>query len=122
MSASFMDGVAFESSPVRSTGMAGSAAGSPYRTVRTDLNHTVGMDTFIHGTGAPQEDGRQFFHDLKAAVSADQFRRFTASIKSLNLNQCTKQDTLSVARDLFGTQHPDLYERFQRLIAAAGSS
>mmetsp|Transcript_133607 Transcript_133607/g.231225 ORF Transcript_133607/g.231225 Transcript_133607/m.231225 type:complete len:275 (+) Transcript_133607:55-879(+) len=73
------------------------------------------------GTGAaPPVDGKAFFRAARSRLSHEAFNQFLASIKRLNNQQQTREDTLEEARRLFGPELGDLYNDFETLLNRQG--
>ena len=53
-------------------------------------------------------------------LQQDSFNQFLASIKRLNNQQQSREDTLAEARQLFGAQNEDLYFQFENLLNSQG--
>lgn len=123
------DAMGVDSPAVTSNGFgAASIAGTP-ATVKASLGGAVvplegraGHETFGVSDSPHQEDGKAFFREARSSLPQDQFRRFIDAIKALNNNRATKAETLAIASDIFGPQNRALYQRFERLIAAAHQS
>jgi len=82
-----------------------------------------------HGHGTPGGhqtpgdapiDGKQFFRQARGRMPQESFNQFLASIKRLNNQQQSREDTLNEARQLFGPQNQDLYESFEHLLNTQG--
>lgn len=69
----------------------------------------------IGGAGSPV-DGKQFFRQARSRLSYEAFNAFLASIKRLNNQQATREDTLDEARRIFGSELGDLYKDFENLL------
>jgi len=69
---------------------------------------------------APPADGKAFFRQARSRLAQDSFNQFLASIKRLNNQQQTREDTLAEARQLFGPQNEDLYYAFENLLNTQG--
>jgi hypothetical protein len=67
-----------------------------------------GLDTAV--------DGKQFFRQARAVLSNDAFNTFLTSIKKLNSQQQTRDQTLAEAARIFGPQHANLAQEFERLL------
>lgn len=68
---------------------------------------------------APSEglvDGKQFFRQARMQLSYESFNAFLASIKRLNAQQQTREQTLDEARRVFGEEHVGLYRDFATLL------
>jgi len=72
------------------------------------------------GPGSPQIDGKAFFRAARGKLSSEAFNQFLASIKRLNNQQQTREETLDEARRLFGPEHIDLYGDFENLLNRQG--
>lgn len=69
---------------------------------------------------SPQIDGKAFFRQARSKLSHDAFNQFLASIKRLNNQQQTREETLEEARRLFGAGQQDLYQDFETLLNRQG--
>ncbi|KAI5011421.1 hypothetical protein ZWY2020_013558 [Hordeum vulgare] len=49
-------------------------------------------------------------------LSYEQFGAFLANIKEFNAQKQSREDTLSKAEEIFGTEHKDLYISFQNML------
>lgn len=65
--------------------------------------------------GAPI-DGKAFFRQARGRLSSEAFNQFLSSIKRLNNQQQSREDTLGEARALFGPENNDLYVNFENLL------
>jgi len=72
------------------------------------------------GAGSPSIDGKQFFRQARNRLSFEAFNLFLASIKRLNNQQQSREDTLEEARHLFGSDLQDLYKDFEALLNRHG--
>lgn len=80
-----------------------SAANSPPR------NRTLPART-------PRMDGKEFFRQARSRLSYEQFSSFLATIKELNAQKQTREETLRKADEIFGEDNKDLYLSFQGLL------
>merc|ERR1719326_459049 len=71
--------------------------------------------------GIAPADGKAFFRQARSRLAQESFNQFLASIKRLNNQQQTREDTLAEARQLFGAQNEDLYVAFENLLNSQGS-
>jgi len=69
---------------------------------------------------SPQIDGKVFFRAARGKLSSEAFNQFLASIKRLNNQQQTREETLDEARRLFGPDNNDLYIDFESLLNRQG--
>ncbi|XP_062184655.1 uncharacterized protein At4g15545-like isoform X2 [Phragmites australis] len=67
-------------------------------------------------TGRPRIDGKEFFRQARTRLSYEQFGAFLANIKEFNAQKQSREDTLSKAEEIFGTEHKDLYISFQNML------
>ncbi|CAD6259624.1 unnamed protein product [Miscanthus lutarioriparius] len=67
-------------------------------------------------TGRPRIDGKEFFRQARTGLSYEQFGAFLANIKEFNAQKQSREDTLSKAEEIFGTEHKDLYISFQNML------
>jgi len=72
------------------------------------------------GGASPQIDGKAFFRSARGKLSSEAFNQFLASIKRLNNQQQTREETLDEARRLFGPDNQDLYMDFESLLNRQG--
>jgi len=68
-------------------------------------------------TGRPRIDGKEFFRQARTRLSYEQFGAFLANIKEFNAQKQSREDTLSKAEEIFGTEHNDLYISFQNMLS-----
>lgn len=61
-------------------------------------------------------DGKAFFRQARGRLSGEAFNQFLSSIKRLNNQQQSREDTLGEARALFGPENNDLYVNFENLL------
>ncbi|TVU15742.1 hypothetical protein EJB05_39280 [Eragrostis curvula] len=74
------------------------------------------MTESTHGGGRPRIDGKEFFRQARTRLSYEQFGAFLANIKDFNAQKQSREDTLSKAEEIFGTEHKDLYISFQNML------
>lgn len=74
--------------------------------------------TAVGAMGAP--DGKQFFRQARSRLSYEAFNLFLASIKRLNSQQQTREETLGEARRIFGPELQDMYRDFEALLNSHG--
>lgn len=80
-----------------------------------------GAGGMLAAAGAsPQVDGKAFFRQARGKLSSEAFNQFLASIKRLNNQQQTREETLDEARRLFGPDNNDLYIDFESLLNRQG--
>jgi len=72
------------------------------------------------GSGVGGIDGKEFFRRARSQLSYEAFNLFLASIKRLNNQQQSREDTLEEARNIFGTELQDLYRDFETLLNRHG--
>merc|ERR1719265_2776262 len=74
------------------------------------------------GGGGPQPgvDGKAFFRQARGVLSHEAFNQFLQSIKRLNNQQQTREETLSEAQRLFGPEGQSLYADFESLLNRQG--
>jgi len=70
--------------------------------------------------GSPVIDGKQFFRQARGRLSYEAFNLFLASIKRLNNQQQSRDETLEEARRIFGPELQDLYADFEALLSRHG--
>lgn len=63
-----------------------------------------------------QLEGREFFKMAKNRLSQKQFSLFLNCIKNLNQRQQTKEETIAIAREIFGNENQDLFSAFQNIL------
>ncbi|KAL6843705.1 hypothetical protein ACP4OV_026276 [Aristida adscensionis] len=68
-------------------------------------------------TGRPRIDGKEFFRQARTRLSYEQFGAFLSNIKEFNAQKQSREDTLSKAEEIFGTEHKDLYISFQNMLS-----
>ncbi|XP_043700591.1 uncharacterized protein At4g15545 [Telopea speciosissima] len=64
----------------------------------------------------PRIDGKEFFRQARSRLSYEQFSAFLANIKELNAQRQSREETLTKAEEIFGTDNKDLYLSFQGLL------
>jgi len=69
---------------------------------------------------SPVVDGKAFFRHARSRLSYEAFNLFLASIKRLNNQQQTREETLEEARRIFGPELGDLYKDFESLLNRHG--
>mmetsp|Transcript_88005 Transcript_88005/g.247320 ORF Transcript_88005/g.247320 Transcript_88005/m.247320 type:complete len:271 (+) Transcript_88005:165-977(+) len=69
---------------------------------------------------SPAIDGKQFFRQARNRLSYEAFNLFLASIKRLNNQTQTREETLEEARRIFGTELHELYKDFEALLNRHG--
>lgn len=73
------------------------------------------------GNNAPGPiDGKAFFRQARGVLSHEAFNQFLQSIKKLNNQQQTREETLGEAQRLFGPEHQALYSDFESLLNRQG--
>jgi len=72
------------------------------------------------GAPSPVIDGKQFFRAARSRLSYEAFNLFLASIKRLNNQSQTREETLDEASRIFGTELQDLYKDFEALLNRHG--
>lgn len=68
------------------------------------------------GPEAPPIDGKQFFQQARKELSYEAFNKFLASIKRMNNQQQSSDETLAEARRIFGPELDGLYRDFETLL------
>lgn len=63
-----------------------------------------------------QIDGKEFFRQARTRLSYEQFGSFLTNIKELNAQRKSRQETLAMAEEIFGSENKDLYLLFHRLL------
>jgi len=87
---------------------------------------SMGMDPGFSGGGSPAPaaaqmmDGKAFFRQARSVLSHEAFNQFLQSIKRLNNQQQTREETLAEAQRLFGPEHQALYADFETLLNRQG--
>lgn len=61
-------------------------------------------------------DGKAFFRQARGKLSYEAFNQFLQSIKRLNSQQQTREETLDEAKRIFGPQLSELYTDFENLL------
>jgi len=83
-----------------------------------------------HGPGSPAGvpasspgviDGKAFFRQARGKLSYEAFNQFLQSIKRLNAQQQTREETLGEARRIFGPSLGELYADFENLLNKQGT-
>jgi len=74
----------------------------------------------IGGMGGAPIDGKQFFRQARSRLSYESFNLFLASIKRLNNQHQSREETLEEARRIFGPELGDLYKDFENLLNRHG--
>jgi len=69
---------------------------------------------------SPVLDGKAFFRQARSRLSYEAFNLFLTSIKRLNNQQQTREETLDEARRIFGPELQDLYLDFETLLNRHG--
>lgn len=72
------------------------------------------------GSANPPIDGKAFFRQARNILSHEAFNQFLQSIKRLNNQQQTREETLAEAQRLFGPDHQALYADFESLLNRQG--
>jgi len=72
------------------------------------------------GSANPPIDGKAFFRQARNILSHEAFNQFLQSIKRLNNQQQTREETLGEAQRLFGPEHQALYADFESLLNRQG--
>lgn len=72
------------------------------------------------GGGMEAVDGKVFFRQARSRLSYEAFNLFLASIKRLNSQQQSREETLEEARRIFGPELSDLYKDFECLLNRHG--
>lgn len=90
-------------------------------------SHSEGLSSFGGtsppvggGGGSPVIDGKHFFKQARSRLSYEAFNLFLASIKRLNNQQQSREETLEEARTIFGAELQDLYKDFENLLNRHG--
>jgi len=112
----------------------GGAAATPGRGGMSAVTSAAGLahDPLVSGGGlrlsagaaepaaAGAPDGKQFFRQARSRLSYEAFNLFLASIKRLNSQQQTREETLGEARRIFGPELQDMYRDFEALLNSHG--
>jgi len=72
------------------------------------------------GPSSGEIDGKAFFRQARGKLSYEAFNQFLQSIKRLNSQQQTREETLAEAQRIFGPQLQDLYMDFENLLNRPG--
>ncbi|XP_078441111.1 PH-response transcription factor [Wolffia australiana] len=67
-------------------------------------------------TGRTRVDGKEFFRQVRARLSYEQFSAFLANVKELNSHTQSKEETLRKAEEIFGGENRDLYAIFEGIL------
>jgi hypothetical protein len=97
---------------------------APYFAEPMHANASLDMSQAPVSTGATSPspiDGKQFFRQARARLSDEAFNIFLTSIKRLNNQQQSREDTLADARKIFGPDFADLYQDFETLLNRHGA-
>jgi hypothetical protein len=70
--------------------------------------------------GGSSVDGKAFFRQARSVLSHEAFNNFLQSIKRLNNQQQTREETLAEGRQLFGPDQQGLYADFESLLNRQG--
>mmetsp|Transcript_91995 Transcript_91995/g.210677 ORF Transcript_91995/g.210677 Transcript_91995/m.210677 type:complete len:272 (+) Transcript_91995:85-900(+) len=96
--------------------------GNTYGSVTSPLP-SYGGDSRVGGldggggpSSPPAVDGKQFFRVARNNLSYENFNAFLGSIKRLNNHQQSREQTLEEAKQIFGSEHENLYRDFQTLL------
>lgn len=73
------------------------------------------------GESGQHVDGKGFFRRARNCLSYETFNLFLATIKRLNNQQQSREDTLEQARKIFGPEQQDLYVEFEQLLTRHAS-
>jgi len=65
-------------------------------------------------------DGKQFFRQARNSLDHQAFNEFLGTIKRLNNQQQTREETLDNARQIFGPERHNLYMEFEQLLQRQG--
>mmetsp|Transcript_27933 Transcript_27933/g.64966 ORF Transcript_27933/g.64966 Transcript_27933/m.64966 type:complete len:260 (+) Transcript_27933:84-863(+) len=69
---------------------------------------------------SPVVDGKAFFRLARSRLVIEDFNKFLASIKRLNNQQQTREETLREANMIFGPDRSDLFRDFEALLSRHG--
>lgn len=69
---------------------------------------------------SPVVDGKEFFRHARSQLSHEVFNQFLQSIKRLNSQQQSREETLDETRRLFGPENQTLYQDFEALLNRQG--
>ncbi|CAL1140694.1 unnamed protein product [Cladocopium goreaui] len=72
------------------------------------------------GSRPPVVDGKAFFRLARSRLPIEDFNKFLASIKRLNNQQQTREDTMKEASRIFGPERADLFRDFEALLTRHG--
>ena len=67
------------------------------------------------------EDGKDFFKLCRKRLTPESFSRFIAQVRSLNTQTISREEVVSNAKDLFGTNNQDLVLQLQNLLFSTPS-
>mmetsp|Transcript_53158 Transcript_53158/g.137353 ORF Transcript_53158/g.137353 Transcript_53158/m.137353 type:complete len:269 (+) Transcript_53158:117-923(+) len=110
--------------PPMSMGPPTTDAGSPYTapqppwSASPPLHEPVatGHSAAAGLAGGSMVDGKEFFRKARSNLSYEAFNDFLASIKRLNNQQQSREETLEEARGIFGHEQQHLYKEFEQLL------
>jgi hypothetical protein len=114
-----------QATPLTSQAM-GLGAPTGYSQAPTTPKIMQGGMTGGMGGGAPNPspaappDGKAFFRQARSRLPQESFNQFLGSIKRLNNQQQTRDETLAEARQLFGPENMDLHSAFESLLNSQG--
>ncbi|CAK0816136.1 unnamed protein product [Prorocentrum cordatum] len=99
-------------------GRAPAALGGHDSVAALDGSQRLGIEQGAPPPSAP--DGKQFFRQARSQLSYEAFNLFLSSIKRLNNQQQTREETLDEARKIFGPELSGLYRDFEALLTSHG--
>jgi hypothetical protein len=120
-----------QATPLTAQGMGmgiGTPAGRPVSPSPAAGSFGGGAQGYAGGNGAGgggpspqgQVDGKAFFRAARGRLQTQAFNQFLESIKRLNNQNQTREETLDEARRLFGPENNDLYQHFEDLLNRQG--
>ena len=72
------------------------------------------------GGTAAHLDGKDFFRQARLRLTYEQFNQFLSNIKRLNDHQQSRDETLTQAQEIFGSENHDLFVSFKELLNKHG--
>lgn len=73
-------------------------------------------DMYTSGTKLENPGSKEFFEKARKRLSYDQYQSLLNNVKELNAFKQTAEETIEVAKDIFGEENGDLLSCFSRLL------
>lgn len=102
------------------TSEAGSGSGMNMGAGSGSLSQNDGREREREGGASGQggaTDGRSFFRAVRQKIEYERFQAFIGIVRQLNAKQLSRSECLQKAREIFGADHQDLIEDFNRMLA-----